>query len=256
MFFSNKKTRDYYIIELVGPAGAGKTTILNALLNTDKTISTANPPSLSRTLSINSFFNSLFFFKFFINSLPSLFHFYKYKNIDINLIIQEISFIAILNGWHNYIQKRIKKNSRFLVLDQGPVYMLAKLHILSSDYLSEICSQKWWKKLSRKWLNVIDMIVYLDTSNNHLIDRICQRRKWHPVKYKNIPEAYKFLCLNRTSYKYVISTFTDNRSDFKILSFDTRICSLEQILNQLMLEFNTMDISCKSQQNLFKSFSL
>ncbi len=149
--------------------------------------------------------------------------------------------MAILNGWHHLLRRRVANDGKVVVLDQGPVFMLTQLHMLGPESLRSRSANKWWEGVYRQWAATLDMVVYVDTSDTQLLARICARDKWHVMKEKAEPEIFQFLALYRVAYEQVISMLTSNHSNPKVLQFDTAQESLDGIVNRLLGEFGLKD---------------
>lgn len=225
-----------FIIELVGPAAAGKTTFCKYICDKSNNFSALSPPSLSRTLSIDCLLDNLSVIKQIFFILPILYRLYKIKNTQRFLNISEISFLSILTGWHTVIRKNKKSYGKILIIDQGPIYMLSHLLIFGPDYIKNRYVIKYFESVYRNWANTLDMIIYFDTSDNYLIDRIRRRIKWHVEKDKDESEIVNFLALYRKTYKYLLSIFTEYQNSLEFLRFDTQLESLDSIVNSLLKE--------------------
>jgi len=149
--------------------------------------------------------------------------------------------MSILKGWHHLLEQGVANNGKAFVLDQGPVFLLAELHMFGPESLRSRSANKWWEGVYRQWAATLDMVVYVDTSDTHLLARIRARDKWHVMKEKAEPEISQFLAHYRVAYEHVISMLTSNHSSPKVLRFDTVQESLDGIVNRLLGEFGLKD---------------
>jgi hypothetical protein len=223
------------VVELVGPAGAGKTTVFRALSQLSESILVSVQPF------VRSVVDSPFFLRQSLLLMPTLLRMYKNKNSGRCLTRQEITCMAILNGWHNVLRRVAVNGDKVLLIDQGPVFLLAQLHKFGPESLRGRCTEKWWKGVYRQWATTLDMVVWLDTLDAYLLERIRARDKWHLMKDKSKPEVLEFLEHYRIAYQQVISMLAANQSRLKVLVFDTARESLEVIVNRLMVEFGLED---------------
>jgi shikimate kinase len=187
------------IAEIVGPAGAGKSTLARALRERDGQIRTGLsvwglPPHL---LAVNAFL-----------SLPILVGLYRGGR---RLRLDEINLIVRLNALHQLLgRKSLKRKHKALLLDEGTVFALVKLHAFGREGAAGESGRldRWTRGLLRRWAERLDAVIWLDAPDEILARRIRERDKPHRVKGASDEEIYAFLARYRASYEEIISELT------------------------------------------------
>jgi deoxyadenosine/deoxycytidine kinase len=217
------------IVEIAGPAGAGKTTLCQALCQCKKSFRLANFPDV-RKISAAPFFiwNSL-------QISPALLNLSRHN--DRKLTRREFAWLTILNGWSSILRKE-SKNNQTIILDQGPVYLLTETKQFGPEYLREPQAKKLWQNLYSRWANTLDMIVWLDAPDTDLLKRIRGRDKGHVVKNETDQTTIEFLARYRNAYEQTIYNLEINHLGLKILRFDTSQTSPEEIACRLLFELD------------------
>lgn len=223
--------RPTILVELVGPAGAGKTTLFYALRRRSRCLKAIDPPFYKKLV------DSSFFFKHCFLALPTFLRLYKNKNNDKFLSRQEITWILILNGWHHLLRRGNANDRKVIVLEHGPVFMMAHLYQFGPKCLRSQSANKWWKDMYNQWATTLNILVWLDTSNERIIERIRSRDEWHRMKDKPALEVFDFLAHYRAGYEKLISMLTSNPNGPKLLRFDTGQEPLDRIVNKLLVKF-------------------
>ncbi|MBI5962704.1 MAG: AAA family ATPase [Chloroflexi bacterium] len=217
------------IVEIIGPAGAGKTTLSRALSPCRKSFFVGNFPDV-RKIS-----NAPFFIRNGFQTLPAL---HKLpRGSSRKLTRREFAWLSILNGWSDILQKETK--NKIVILDQGPVFLLTETREFGPEYLRNENADFLWQSLYSRWGNVLDMIVWLDAPDADLMSRIRHRDKGHVVKNESDETTFEFFARYRQAYERTISKLQANHSDLKILRFDTSQKSSDEIAYQLLFEFGT-----------------
>jgi shikimate kinase len=218
------------IVELAGPAGAGKTTLAQTLSQRSKKIRTDSAPYFRKIEDI------AFYARNTLGLMPTFFH--LYRNMKGRwLTREEIVWMAILKGWHQVLRQNRSRKDAVVLLDQGPVFLLARLYAPGPESLKIQGTEKWWDGAINRWSSTLDAVVWLDASDTILVERIRTRNKWHLVKEKPEQEVFEFLAHYRTSYEYVISMLASNNGCLKILRYDTARESLDEIVNRILAVF-------------------
>jgi deoxyadenosine/deoxycytidine kinase len=215
------------VAEIVGPAGAGKSTLTRVLRQRDESLRTGLsvwglPPSL---LFLNAF-----------TSLPRFFGLYRSRG---RIRRDEVKLIVRLSALHQLLGRESSKNYRTLLLDEGTIFALVKLLAFSdkngngksngrSNHLDA-----WTASLLHRWARRLDAVIWLDAPDNVLAERIRTRGKAHRVKDKTDEEIYEFLARYRRSYERVISELTA-RHGLKVIRFSTELETLEQVADQVL----------------------
>lgn len=215
------------VVEIVGLAGAGKSTLSHALKRTNASVRLCNFPNV-RKISAAPFFlwNGLQVSL----ALRNLEHERSRK-----LTRREFAWLSILNGWPACLQRELP--DQFVVLDQGPVYLLTELSEFGPEYLRSDAAEHFWRRLHSRWAGTLDAIIWLEAADADLLKRIRTREKEHVVKRKSDQTTLAFLDLYRRAYERVILKLTMTHSDLKILRFDTSQNSAEEIVSQLLIPF-------------------
>lgn len=217
------------VVEIIGPAGAGKSTLYKALGDYPEHIRLSDFPDVRKIA------DAPFFIKYGLQLVPSLFR--MYQRTSRQLTRREFAWMSILNGWPFVLQKDMKKSSQVVVLDQGPVYLLAEMRLSGPEYLKSDAAEKLWQGLYSRWSATLDMIVCLDAADETLLERIRTRDQEHIVKDEATIEVFGFLERFRQTYDFVLSALQTNTSGIRVLRFDTGTQQLREILDRLLVEF-------------------
>lgn len=216
------------IVEIVGPAGAGKTSLCQVLSRSNQSIRLGSFPDVRRIGNAPFFFwNSLQISRALLG-LP--------RHMSRKLTRRELAWLSILNGWPGILQTELNKNGSVTLLDQGPVYLLTETREFGPEYLSGEAADNLWQALYSRWTHTLDMIVWLDAADSDLTKRIRGRDKGHPVKDESIETVLEFLVCYRNAYERTISRLVTNHPDLKILRFDTSRILPERIASQVLCE--------------------
>ena len=218
--------RQFVIVELIGPAGAGKTTIRNALIKSDATVQFGAVPQ------IRDVQNFLFFLWNAALLLPVYFAIYRAKEqqfLSFPLIIR----LAVLNGWFKKLDTRDGTGPAVLILDQGPVYMLAEL-LRHGPSKFRCFVPRWWQQVCRNWADVLDLIMCLDTPDDVLVERIRSRTKKHGIKQNPDDWAVQFLAESRAAQTEVLTSLTRSPGRVSIVQMDTSQYSVEESVQKIL----------------------
>lgn len=210
------------IAEIVGPAGAGKSTITMAL-------SQRNPAIRCDYRLRWRQFIPIFCCKIIL-SLPVYLRKYRDKGHVLWLALRRMAYLERL---HSVLSRHRSNNDTVFLLDQGPVHRLAHLHEFGFNGIRNQSLELWWTRMLDDWASTLDLIFWVDAQDEVLLERILTRSKWHRVKDLSEQEAREFLAIYREAYRGVISGLTSDGGP-KVLSFSTDQESLDQIVNKIL----------------------
>jgi len=72
--------------------------------------------------------------------------------------------MVILTGWRRLLHSRIG-DREIIILDEGPVCVLASLYAYRSLALDKKDAINWWSSIYKQWAEVKDLLIYLDTND-------------------------------------------------------------------------------------------
>lgn len=227
---SNVSKRPPLIVEVVGPAGAGKTTILSALNRHRQSIRPIYGFRRKR------------YIPFYAGHALLLLPFLMRRGLAGKWPAwQEINRMIRLKAMHPIVKRLLAEDGTVTVLDQGPVYTLSVLAGFGSESTRDPAFIKWWEQALRAWADTLDLIVWLDAPDSVLLERIHTRDKQHCVKDKSDREAMDFLMRFRTVYKQVMDKLAAEHQGPALLCYDTSQQSLAYIVGDTLaaLDMNT-----------------
>jgi hypothetical protein len=162
-----ERKRVVRVVELVGPAGVGKSSISRELHRhfaaMPGTIWGQPPISLLRTG---------------IRLGPTLFRFWHAAG---SLLWHESRHIVRLGT----LQQSLTRNAappELMLFDEGPIFALTWLRGFGHPAMRSPVSDQWWRVTLHHWARRVDAVVVLDASDALLTERIRSRPEWHEVK--------------------------------------------------------------------------
>lgn len=218
-----------HVVEIIGPAGAGKTTLCHKLGKYQNQIHLGNFPNVRKIT------DTPFFVWYGLQLIPTLLRLHQSTSRELSR--REFAWMSILNGWSFILHRDVKRTTKVIVLDQGPVYLLAEMREFGPEYLRSKEAEKLWQELYYRWAATLDMIVWLDAADNNLLERIQARDQEHVVKNDPAQKVFEFLARYRRVYGSVLSMLETNKSSLRVLRFDTSKQQPGEIVDYLSAEF-------------------
>lgn len=179
------------VVELVGPAGAGKTTLAKGVSAVD--------PTVLAGLSLWGLPRP----KLFEAALPLLPTF-VISAIRPSRRLQwgEMAQMIRLGALRRVVRDEARKH-RVILLDEGPVFALSWLDFFFARNGDRAVS--WRRRAVADWASLLDVVVFIDASDSTLAQRIRTREKNHMVKDSSDEEIYGFAAGFRKAFDRVIA---------------------------------------------------
>ena len=150
------------VVELVGPAGVGKSALAERLLARHDVVR-ASVWNLPRALLLESV----------VRSVPQLL---RLCIVTRSLPREELKQIVRLNALRLFVRRRVD-GARVVVLDEGPVFALSWLRVFGHPRLQNGRAEPWWRATYAVWAVLLDRLVLLDAPEPVLTSRIRGRDK-------------------------------------------------------------------------------
>lgn len=178
-------------LELIGPAGVGKTTLLCELTGRDpelRVMPTPGGPYLFTSLLATApFFSTLWLYDYRRGRWFSR---------------AEIRSMLYLQGWPGELHRR--QSAAKLIFDHGPLYRLAWLSEFGPPVSTSARYRHWWQRQLRCWADTLDWVVWLDTPTELLLERVRNRADEHLIKHRPRPHAERFLRRYQNAYRRIV----------------------------------------------------
>jgi thymidylate kinase len=215
------------VIELIGVAGVGKSTLYRSLKS-------RNYPWLicDQVLPVWNISSVPFFIKNITSMMPLLM---QTEIMGERLLKRrEIAFLALLHGWHKTLRKKADHQGSAIILDQGPISMMAYLSVFGPESLKYDHVQSWWDSIYHKWAQALDLLVYLDTKDEVIIDRIRNRSQDHFLKKETTDVICEWIYKYRGLYTQILNRFESNGRKVKVVRIDSGLNSVDELIKDLL----------------------
>ncbi len=216
------------IVEVVGPAGAGKTSLCTTLAAASSRVRQAIFPDVRSPKA------TPFFLWHALRTIPCLLE--PPPAGSRRLTGREFAWLSILDGWAGILLDDSKRGHQTSLLDQGPVYLFTELRQIGPEHLGNHLCDRVWQALYDKWASSLDVVVWLDAPDAVLVERIRGREKEHLVKEQPDAMIADFIHRFRIAYKCTLSLLSCRNENLRILSFDTSSSTLLEIAHNLSSE--------------------
>jgi predicted ATPase len=190
------------LVEVMGPAGTGKTTLLRALCSQDESIRAGL--DLKKARYIRPSLRKLGVF------LPvwALHH-----RDDRWLDRRDMRSIARLETWSQALERPTTGRGSAAVFDHGPLYRLARLREFGPELTESEPFERWWRGSLTWWLEALDIVVMLEAPDAVLLQRIDERGHWflggdHPREEKD-----EFLARYRRSFAEILAQVPEGKGE-------------------------------------------
>ena len=181
------------VIELVGPAAVGKTSLLLALNGSDGRLQSG--PRLPKHRHVRSV----------VSLAPTFAGLHRPFR---GLLWKEMKRMTYLSTLLRLLKEPRFNGASALMLDEGAVYMFARLLVFGEERIRSRAFQRWWSEASEQWAHALDVVVWLDAPDTVLIQRLRTRNQPHPVKALSDEAIVRFISSYRAAYDRVIDSLT------------------------------------------------
>ena len=211
------------LVELAGPAGAGKSTLSTALVRrADGKLATIwglpVVPLLVNGVQLVPTFGGL--------CLHSK-----------SLLWSETRHMVRLQTLQRSLRNGNRRGEEVLVFDEGPVFAMAWLRGFGHRTLREQPSAEWWQTALREWASLIDAVVVLDAPDQLLAQRIRTRPHEHEVKGFPDHEIVRWMARFREALDWVLTGMTRQGGPV-VMRLSSEEQSAERIAETLMEELS------------------
>lgn len=209
------------IVELVGVAGAGKSTLRNALMKKNGRI---------KTLPLPSKFS-------YIPTLARVYFFWlplylaKYRHTRW-FTWSQIRNMGYLDTWISTIRSAGRTEEDTIIIDPGSVYWLADLQEFGPEISKHPSFQKWWKSKLDQWSAALELILWLDAPEELCVHRIMTREEEHGLKHSSFELGIQELKRYREWYQLIIPKMTAQHP-MKMFYFRSDQTTTEQMVGQI-----------------------
>ncbi|KPJ79472.1 MAG: hypothetical protein AMS19_11160 [Gemmatimonas sp. SG8_23] len=215
------------VLELAGPAGAGKTTLSNSLRELG-VLQLPDRPSIRMPSNLS------FFLGTGLRLLPTLLRLPR----DGRWYSQdEIARMLYLTGFDRVV-RNAGREARAVALDHGPVFQMAYLREFGPERLKRPSFERWWNGSYHRWARTLNLVVWLDAPDEVLIERVLNREQRHDIKSLAEPEARSLLHRYRDAHSYALSRL-NSESPLRVLRLSTESFSRDQVTQRVLDEIAT-----------------
>lgn len=211
------------LIEVMGPAGAGKTSLIDAISDHNKGFVLSPRPGFCRRAVA---------FAQVLLSNPGLLSKVRGMSRD------DFRAMVYLRAWHAMYSNH--NHREITAFDHGPLYRIAKLREFCSQLSGSAQFQRWLTRWTNRWLETLDMIILLDAPNDILMERIVARGEFRVVMTVSPSEAARRLDSFRHAFEQVLEPSRNVERSPSILRFDTSAVSRADLIQKVLCSIESM----------------
>lgn len=208
------------MVELVGPWGAGKTTLVSALNRRNPSV---RPAPCVWTLPVRLLL---------IGAMQDLWTIVRLSGAARRIVWKEARQLMRLGASYEDLRRQRHRGGRAVVIDEGPAVMLGWLREVAYES-GNGAPPFWWRRAIKRWATTVDIVVFLDAPDPLLARRIRARAQKHPLKDRPDTELAEVLGKYRSTYIDVLRDLRVHGGP-TMLAFRTDEVSIEDITDELL----------------------
>jgi len=209
------------VVELLGPAGGGKTTLLMALARHDPQVHPIR--TLRGLLTLRSATRAA------ISLMPIAAVLFVTAPI---FLARNLRLLARLMLFRHIVEGQLAHREGVVVLDEGPLFLLTRL---GTDYKKQPAAilHRLWQSSIRYWTTRLAGVIWLDAPNSTLVERIRTRTKAHRIKDATEHDTNGFLARYRATYEEVLRCVR-GRPGGNLFAYQTGSLCVEELVQVLL----------------------
>jgi adenylate kinase family enzyme len=213
-----------YVLEVMGAAGAGKSTIARTLIR-----SIANLVDGTRVARHHYWIRTQ------CGAVRHLFLARRHQACGWLRRWTDAKNYAYLDAFRRVVLDQSAADGHSIVFDHGPLYRLAQLRRGTNGGAGGVDGSRRWHAAARYWSATLDLVILLDAPDNVLIDRVLARSNHHRMKEMRRSEAKRFAEESRSGLlqvKQQVAALGAGRT----LIFDTSQCTVDEVVAAVISE--------------------
>lgn len=182
-----------FLVEIMGPAGSGKSTLVRALCAQDDRVVAGL--DLAKMRYVRPLLRKLgVFFPVWLRN----------HREDRWLDRREIRSIARLETWSQALDAQRKSDQPVTLFDHGPLYRLARFREFGPALTHSEPFQRWWHDSLSWWHDSLDLVVCLEAPDEVLLRRVEERGHWYLSGSHSSEEKHDFLARYRRAFDEIL----------------------------------------------------
>lgn len=209
------------LIELIGPAGAGKSALLQALA--------AREPRIRRTPGVWGP-GHLALAASTVRTARLLLTLRGGSAFD----REALKYIVRLDALATAMEGIRLPEGQVLCIDEGPLFALACFDVRPPSFVASPVFRRWRTAALDHWSRALDVVIVLDAPDSVLVRRIRERAKAHRVKFAPDREITAFLATARRAFAKVLAELP-TASRPLVLRLDAEGGTPDELAEQVLL---------------------
>ena len=132
----------------------------------------------------------------------------------------ELKLLVYVMEWPRRLKSRAEYRTGLTLIDQGPVYALARLGHSDTPIRGTEPHQPWWESMVDLWAANLDVVIWIDAPNQVLWERVNQRSRAHEIKGQSYSIAMAYIDRYRAAYEPILRSI-ERHEGTRVLRYDS-----------------------------------
>jgi hypothetical protein len=209
------------VVEIMGPAAAGKTTLIRTLCTDGDEIRSGIDVASIRSAGVFTAKAASFLPVWLLRRPRGRWFTWR-----------EVKSLAFLDLWYREVERGRPSGVVATLLDHGPLYRLTALREFGPEMARSERFERWWVAAFDRWKSTVDIVVWLDAPDELLLERVERRGHWYLSADRSIEEKHEFLGRYRSALKGMLEGFAEDGPT--ILRFETGRTSAREVADRVL----------------------